>query len=94
MIDIKKAIQRLASCSIIPFDEDSQEVCDLAINAIRENSILKNRLESAYVQANNAIYFDDNSDYLTTLYEVCRAIKPEIEIEEIGKKYINLKYDD
>jgi hypothetical protein len=32
----EKAIKRLESCSIIPFDEDSQEVCGLAIQALRE----------------------------------------------------------
>ncbi|MGX8711643.1 MAG: hypothetical protein ACQGTM_15530 [bacterium] len=36
MSEIEKAIKRLESCSIIPFDEDSQEVCGLAIQALRE----------------------------------------------------------
>lgn len=36
MTDIKKAIKRLESCSIIPFDEDSQEVCGLAIEALKK----------------------------------------------------------
>lgn len=49
---------------------------------------LKKALEIAYAEANNAIYFSDRSDYLPGLYDVCKAIKPEIEHEEIGKEYI------
>lgn len=36
MIEIGKAIERLASNSIIPFDEDAAEVCNLAIKALEK----------------------------------------------------------
>lgn len=51
-------------------------------------AILEKALETAYAEASNAIYFSDRSDYLPGLYDVCKAIKPEIEHEEIGKGYI------
>ena len=47
----------------------------------------KGKLEQAYAIANNAIYFDDNSDYETALYEVCMVLYPE-RVDEIGSKYI------
>lgn len=47
----------------------------------------REKLEEAYTIANNAIYFDDNSDYETALYEVCMALYPE-KVDEIGKRYI------
>lgn len=45
------------------------------------------RREKAFALANNAIYFNDRSDYLKALYEVCNILKP-IGNTEIGKKYI------
>ncbi len=48
---------------------------------------LKN-VKKAFIIANNAIYFNDNSDYLTALYEVCHTLSPNIEEELIGKEYI------
>jgi hypothetical protein len=44
-------------------------------------------LKEVYAIANNAIYFDDNSDYASALWEICNKIKPE-ENENIGQKYI------
>ena len=35
-MEIERAIERLASCSIIPFDDDAEEVCNLAIQALRK----------------------------------------------------------
>lgn len=42
----------------------------------------------AFKIANNAIYFNDRSDYLGALYDVCKALNPYIDVNEIGKKYI------
>ena len=36
-------------------------------------------LNKIFQIANNAIYFDDNSDYKTALYEICNVIKPNDE---------------
>jgi hypothetical protein len=36
--------------------------------------------------ANNAIYFRDDSDYLTALYEICNVIKPDE--DSIGDQFI------
>lgn len=46
------------------------------------------RCEKAFAIANNAIYFNDNSDYLSALYEVCKILDEDNEEEAIGKKYI------
>ena len=32
--------------------------------------------DKIFMIANNAIYFRDDSDYLTALYEICEVIKP------------------
>jgi len=43
----------------------------------------------AYAIANNAIYFNDRSDYLSALYEICRMLKPREPEENIGQEYID-----
>jgi hypothetical protein len=45
-------------------------------------------VKKAFAIANNAIYFNDSSDYLTALYQICKTLNPEIEDELIGSKYI------
>ena len=47
-------------------------------------------VKKAFTVANNAIYFNDRSDYLFTLYEVCKLLAPGLE-ENIGTKYIENK---
>lgn len=46
----------------------------------------KEIIEKAYKIANNAIFFDDISDYETALYKICQLIKPN---EEVGTNYIS-----
>ncbi len=53
-----------------------------------ERLTISERIEKAFAMANNAIYFNDRSDYLTSLYDVCNMLKPKIDYSEIGKKYI------
>ena len=53
-----------------------------------ERLTLSERRDKAFAIANNAIYFNDRSDYLTALYEVCKMLNSQIEESEIGKKYI------
>ena len=38
---------------------------------------MEHRINLAYAEANNAIYFNDSSDYLPTLYQVCKLLFPE-----------------
>ncbi|KHD14359.1 hypothetical protein [Clostridium butyricum] len=52
-----------------------------------ERLTVQERRNKAFAIANNAIYFNDRSDYLTALYEICEMLKP-IDCTEIGKKYI------
>jgi len=44
------------------------------------------KLEKAFRIANNVLYFDDNSDYQTALYEICSVLKPELD-DEYGENY-------
>jgi hypothetical protein len=44
------------------------------------------KLDKIFKIANNVIYFDDNIDYLTALYEICDVIKPDD--ESVGEAYI------
>ena len=48
---------------------------------------MQEKLNEIFRIANNAIYFDDSSDFLQALNEICLVAKPE-ESENIGKKYI------
>ncbi|MEN6313276.1 MAG: hypothetical protein ABFD25_03390 [Clostridiaceae bacterium] len=59
------------------------------IKALDQISRLQEQLDKTFIIANNAIYFNDSSDYLSALYDVCRALKPSIEDESIGSKYIS-----
>jgi hypothetical protein len=56
---------------------------DLKVNLLNLDNVKK-----AFAIANNAIYFNDRSDYLSALYEVCMALNPELDEELIGSKYI------
>lgn len=64
--EIKQAIKRLESCSIIPFDEDSQKVCGLAIKALTEKQKREKGCEycTSIVESN-----DSGRDFYKTLYE-------------------------
>lgn len=55
---------------------------------IKINVLNLDNVKRAFAIANNAIYFNDNSDYATALYQVCKALNPELEDELIGSKYI------
>ena len=49
---------------------------------------IKTNITEAFRIANNALYFDDNSDYQTALYDICTILNPEIDEALIGTKYI------
>ena len=49
---------------------------------------MKSRIEKAFIVANNALYFNDSSDYVTALWEICSILMPEVPNDEIGEKYI------
>lgn len=54
-------------------DTDYEEsVCLL----VKEITILKQVIHKAYVTANNTIYFNDSSDNVSALYDVCSTLKP------------------
>ena len=42
----------------------------------------------AFKIANNAIYLNDKSNCLKVLYAICKTLNPEVDIKEIGKKYL------
>lgn len=43
---------------------------------------MTDRERQAYRIANNALYFDDSSDYKTALWEVLAALNPELDYEK------------
>lgn len=49
---------------------------------------MEEKLEKAFIIANNALCFNDSSDYVTALWEICTILKPELSDSEIGQKYI------
>lgn len=44
------------------------------------------KAEIARKEANNVIYFDDNSDYRRSLWEICKILG--MDDEEIGMEYL------
>jgi len=48
---------------------------------------MTDREKEVYRIANNALYFDDNSDYKTALWEVLAALNPDLDYEK-KLKYI------
>jgi hypothetical protein len=48
---------------------------------------LENVLEAAKI-ANNAIYFNDNSDYRSALFDICKTLCADLKDSYIGKNYI------
>ena len=46
------------------------------------------RNNKAFEIANNIIYFNDNSDYLSALYEICIMLNPNIQENKIGTEFI------
>lgn len=46
-------------------------------------------VKKAYAIANNAIYFNDNSDYLSALHEICTVLNPQVNLEQIGNSFID-----
>lgn len=55
---------------------------------VNERFTLCERRDKAFAIANNAIYFNDKSDYLKALFEICETLKPSFDIDDIGKKYL------
>lgn len=49
---------------------------------------LDEQVNKAFKVANNAIYFDDSSDYLSALYEICLILNPKLDSESIGLSYM------
>lgn len=51
-----------------------------------EKALLLKKLEEVYKIANNSLYFNDNHDFQSALWEICKEILPEK--EEIGEYYV------
>jgi len=49
-----------------------------------ERLTLSEKNDKAFAIANNAIYFNDRSDYLSALYEVCKTLRPAINNKNIN----------
>lgn len=60
-----------------------KENLKITVECIDLENVLK-----AFKISNNAIYFNDRSDYLSALWEVCKTLNPNINEDEIGKKYL------
>jgi hypothetical protein len=70
-------------------DDFMQEYFDIKTDVGNNlKTILINNNNKAFAIANNAIYFNDRSDYLKALYDVCNALNPKLNESLIGSKYI------
>lgn len=54
----------------------------------KPSSLTEDKIKRAFKIANNAIYFNDNSDYETALWDICTILKPELSEDKIGQKYL------
>ena len=45
----------------------------------KRQTMTEDKLAKIFEIANNAIYFQDSSDYLPALYQICNVIKPNDE---------------
>lgn len=79
---------RVATAVWETYRDMANKIADLGELAEKQNLLNLNNVKKAFAIANNAIYFNDNSDFLTALYQVCKTLNPEIEDELIGSKYI------
>ena len=52
------------------------------------NEINSAAVDEAFKIANNAIYFNDSSDYLSALYQICKKLNPAISEYNIGLEYL------
>lgn len=50
-------------------------------------------LKKIYEIANNVLYLNDNSDYCSALYEICKEIRPDLDPDFIGVNYIESSED-
>lgn len=70
-------------------DDFMQEYFDIKNNLnVKVDVLNPNNVKKAFAIANNAIYFNDRSDYLGALYDICKGLNPEINEKLIGSKYI------
>lgn len=61
----------------------------ISVNIVKKGWGIMTNIEKAFAIANNAIYFNDRSDYRSALWEVCEILNAEK--IEIGEKYIETK---
>lgn len=54
----------------------------------KTSSLTEDAVHRAFKIANNAIYFNDNSDYETALWDICNTLNPELNEDEIGQNYL------
>lgn len=47
----------------------------------------KEKINKVFKIANNSIYFGDNDNYLSALYEICKVISVE-NVKEFGIEYL------
>lgn len=64
-----------------------EDVIECLSNMLETTDNRRLKSSKAFAVANNAIYFNDRSDYLSALYEVCNELNSDSEYEP-GKEYI------
>lgn len=67
---------RILIYDIEKYFENKCEDLEGISNKIEEN---ESKIDKIFEIANNAIYFNDRSDYLTALRQICHVIKPDDE---------------
>ncbi|MBY6916025.1 hypothetical protein [Clostridium botulinum] len=82
MIDAYNWLEKEKSSNPVRVEEQGLHVVE--VDRLTTNE----RNEKAFAIANNALYFNDRSDYKSALWEVCNMLKPKFCCDDIGKKFI------
>lgn len=81
LVDLRKIIHKYG-------ESNAPTVIVTEYNQLLE-LLKKEGAKKAFAIANNAIYFNDRSDYLSALYDVCKFLDPQLDEDSIGSKYID-----
>ncbi len=85
--EVKSELYSLATEQLIAQLEESERLLEKhGTHKEVTPSETTDKLAKAYSLANNAIYFNDSSDYLPYLYSIAKLFNTDV--DSIGKKYI------
>lgn len=62
--------------------EKNNKICDMEFKIENQQKALEQKdkmIKKAYIEANNVLYFDDDSDYCSALWTILHTLNPDLE---------------